>query len=88
MPILSVNTGGFAMKANTNYGLLFQKMFGVPIRSRVPKKNQINRNPINRNQINNIQVSQLNSKSVRAQLKAAGVDINSKQYKAVINQMM
>ena len=76
------------MRANTNYGLLFQKMFGVPTRSRVPKKNQINRNPINRNQINNIQVSQLNSKSVRAQLKAAGVDINSKQYKAVINQMM
>ena len=60
------------MRGITNYSLLFQNMFGKA-------KN---------NRINNIQVSQLNSKAVRSQLKAAGIDINSKQYKAVIKQMM
>jgi hypothetical protein len=34
------------------------------------------------------QLSQLNSSSVQSQLKAAGIDTNSKQYKVVINQMM
>ncbi len=33
------------------------------------------------------QFSQLNSSSIQAQLKAAGIDTNSKQYKAVIQQM-
>lgn len=40
------------------------------------------------NLVNNIQLSQINSKPVQAQLKAAGIDTNSKQYKAVMNQMM
>lgn len=34
------------------------------------------------------QLSQLNSSSVQAQLKAAGIDTNSKQYKAVVKEMM
>ena len=33
------------------------------------------------------QFSQLNSGSIQSQLKAAGIDTNSKQYKAVIQQM-
>lgn len=33
------------------------------------------------------QFSQLNSSSIQSQLKAAGIDTNSKQYKAVIQQM-
>ncbi|MDE6845729.1 MAG: DUF3879 family protein [Lachnospiraceae bacterium] len=60
------------MRKITNYSLLFQNMFGVP------KKNQVNP----------IQLSQINSKSVQSQLKAAGINTNSKQYKAVINRMM
>lgn len=40
------------------------------------------------NLVNNIQLSQINSKPVQAQLKAAGIDTNSKQYKAVMSQMM
>lgn len=60
------------MRKIADYSLLFQNMLGMP------KKNQIN----------NIRLSQLNSKSVQAQLKAAGIDTNSKQYKAVIKQMM
>lgn len=34
------------------------------------------------------QLSQLNSSSVQKQLKAAGIDTNSKQYKAALKQMM
>jgi hypothetical protein len=34
------------------------------------------------------QLSQLNSSNVQSQLKAAGIDTNSKQYKAAIKQMM
>ena len=33
------------------------------------------------------QFSQLNSSSIQSQLKAAGIDTNSKQYKAVIQQV-
>lgn len=55
----------------TNYSYLIQSMFGGR----------------NANLINNIQVSQLNSNSVRAQLKAAGIDTNSKQYKAALKEM-
>ncbi len=33
------------------------------------------------------QFSQLNSSSIQSQLKAAGIDTNSKRYKAVIEQM-
>lgn len=35
-----------------------------------------------------IAISSLSTESVKKQLKAAGIDINSKQYKAVINEMM
>ena len=38
--------------------------------------------------IGSFQLSQLNSSSVQAQLRAAGIDTNSKQYKAAIKQMM
>ena len=55
-----------------DYAFLFQKSFGF---SGV-------------NAIGSFQLSQLNSRSVQAQLKAAGIDTNSKQYKAVIKQMM
>ena len=43
----------------TDYSFLFQSMFGT---SRM-------------NLVNNIQLSQINSSSVQAQLKAAGIDI-------------
>lgn len=38
--------------------------------------------------IGSFQLSQLNSSSVQAQLRAAGIDTNSKQYKAAIKRMM
>lgn len=38
--------------------------------------------------IGSFQLSNLNSSAVQSQLKAAGVDTNSKQYKAVISNMM
>lgn len=60
------------MSRITDYSFLFQSMFGGT---------QTNR-------VNNIQLSQLNSSSVRSQLKAAGIDTNSKQYKAALKQMM
>ena len=56
----------------TDYSFLFQSMFGT---SRM-------------NLVNNIQLSQINSSSVQAQLKAAGIDTNSKQYKAALSEMM
>ena len=40
------------------------------------------------NAIGSFQLSQLNSSSVQSQLKAAGIDTNSKQYKAAVKQMM
>lgn len=40
------------------------------------------------NPIGSFQLSNLNSRSVQAQLRAAGIDTNSKQYKAVIKEMM
>lgn len=40
------------------------------------------------NPIGSFQLSNLNSKAVQNQLRAAGIDTNSKQYKAVINNMM
>ena len=55
-----------------DYSFLFQKMFGMP----------------KRNITGSFQLSQLNSSSVQAQLKAAGINTNSKQYKAVMNEMM
>jgi hypothetical protein len=60
------------MSRITDYSFLFQSMFGT-------KSSTI---------AGNFQLSQLNSSSVQSQLKAAGIDTNSKQYKAAINQMM
>ena len=61
----------------TNYSYLFQSMFGGKGTSwgtggTLPGV---------------FQFSQLNSSSIQSQLKAAGIDTNSKQYKAVIQQM-
>lgn len=55
-----------------DYSFLFQSMLGTP-------KN---------NPIGSFQLSQLNSSSVQAQLKRAGIDTNSVQYKTVIKEMM
>ena len=60
------------MQRTIDYTYLLQHMLGMP----------------KTNLVNNIQLSQINSKPVQAQLKAAGIDTNSKQYKAVMNQMM
>ena len=57
----------------TDYGFLFQNKFGVGSKS---------------NPIGSFQLSQLNSAAVQNQLKAAGIDTGSKQYKAVIKEMM
>lgn len=59
----------------TDYSFLFQSMFGT--------KNSKGTSPIG-----SFQLSQLNSGSVQAQLRAAGIDTNSRQYKAAIKQMM
>ena len=40
------------------------------------------------NLVNNIQLSKMNSSSVQKQLKAAGIDTNSKKYKAALSEMM
>lgn len=60
------------MSRITDYSFLFQNMFGTS------KKNIIG----------SFKLSQINSKSVQAQLKAAGIDTKSKQYKAVLKEMM
>ena len=59
------------MSKITDYSFLFQSMFGTKSTSA----------------IGSFQLSQLNSCSVQAQLKAAGIDTNSRQYKAAIKQM-
>lgn len=56
----------------TDYSILFQNMFGIQ-KPTIP---------------GSFQLSQLNSSSVQKQLKAAGIDTNSKQYKAALKQMM
>lgn len=56
----------------TDYSFLFQNMFGTQ-NATIP---------------GSFQLSQLNSSSVQKQLKAAGIDTNSKQYKAALKQMM
>ena len=61
----------------TNYSFLFQSMFGGTkstwgAGATLPGM---------------FQFSQLNSSSIQSQLKAAGIDTSSKQYKAVIQQM-
>ena len=40
------------------------------------------------NPIGSFQLSQLNSSAVQSQLKAAGINTNSKQYKTVISKMV
>ena len=60
------------MSRITDYGFLFQTTFGTS----------------KTNLINNIQLSQMNSSSVQKQLKEAGIDTNSKKYKAVLSEMM
>ena len=50
------------MSRITDYGFLFQTTFGTS----------------KTNLVNNIQLSQMNSSSVQKQLKAAGIDTNSK----------
>ena len=59
------------MSRITDYSFLFQSISGST----------------KTNRVNNIQMSQIGSKSVRTQLKAAGIDTNSKQYKAAIKNM-
>lgn len=56
----------------TDYSFLFQSMFGA--KSNVGVANQI-------------KVSDLTNGSLQSQLKAAGIDTNSAQYKAVIKEM-
>ncbi len=60
------------MSRITDYSFLFQDMFGLQ-KPTIP---------------GTFQLSQLNSSSVQKQLKAVGIDTNSKQYKAALKQMM
>ena len=60
------------MSKITDYSFLFQSMFGTRSNAGV---------------VNPLRVSSLSSSSVRAQLKAAGIDTNSKQYKAAVKEM-
>lgn len=64
--------GGFAYVKNYGLRFLFQTTFGTS----------------KTNLVNNIQLSQMNSSSVQKQLKAAGIDTNSKKYKAALSEMM
>lgn len=59
------------MSKITDYSFLFQSMFGTS----------------KTNPIGSFRLSQLNSSSVQAQLRAAGIDTNSKQYKAAVRMM-
>ena len=63
------------MSRITDYSFLFQSMFGT----KSTKGTSI---------IGSFQLSQLNSGSIQAQLRAAGIDTNSRQYKAAIKEMM
>lgn len=60
------------MSRITDYSYLFQRMFGSS----------------SANKLNPINMSQISSSSIQAQLRAAGIDTNSRQYKAAINTMM
>lgn len=63
------------MSKITNYSFLFQNMFGRTTNSLSAPQNRIS-------------VSSLSSAATRQQLKAAGIDVDSKQYKAAIKQML
>ena len=60
------------MPGITDYSFLFQGISGL-------RRTNI---------IGSFKLSQLNSSSVQKQLKAAGINTNSKQYKAALKQMM
>lgn len=60
------------MSRITDYSFLFQDMLGRA----------------NKNTIGSFQLSQINNSSVQSRLRAAGIDTNSKQYKAALNVMM
>lgn len=60
------------MSRVTDYSFLFENMLGTT----------------KGNLFGNFKLSQINSGSVQAQLKAAGVNTNSKQYKAALKEMM
>ncbi len=55
-------------KINTDYSYLFELMFGVK-----------NSNSSGKGIVNSFKVSNISSSSVQAQLRAAGIDTNSKQ---------
>lgn len=59
----------------TDYEFLFQQMFGT-------------KNIKSTSAIGSFQLLQINSGSVQAKLRAAGIDTNSAQYKAAIKEMM
>lgn len=61
------------MSKITDYGFLFQSMFGTKSNAGV---------------VNPLKVSDLSNGSLRSQLKAAGIDTNSAQYKAALKEMM
>lgn len=60
------------MSRIVDYSFLFESMFGMQ-KPTVP---------------GSFRLSQINSRAVQAQLKAAGINTNSKQYKAALKQMM
>ena len=60
------------MSKITDYSFLFESMFGTKS---------------NAGRVNPLKVSDLSNGSLRSQLKAAGIDTNSAQYKAAIKQM-
>lgn len=64
-------------RINTDYSYLFELMFGVK-----------NSKSSSKGIVNSFKVSDISSSSVQAQLRTAGIDTNSKQYKAVISEMM
>ncbi len=64
-------------KINTDYSYLLELMFGMK-----------NSKSSGKGIVNSFKVSDISSSSVQTQLRAAGIDTNSKQYKAVISEMM
>jgi orotidine-5'-phosphate decarboxylase len=60
------------MSKITDYSFLFQSVFGIKS---------------NVGMVNPLKVSDLSNGSLRSQLKAAGIDTNSAQYKAAVKQM-
>lgn len=65
------------MSMNVDYSYLFEQMFGV---SNTAKDVATGGNMV--------KMSDLSSPSVQSQLKAAGIDTNSKQYQTVVKSMM